>query len=382
MECWLIGDGSGKAYLAPTVENSPTFREGTPEYRSLNSVNELHKVDSDLIFSLHPKIKYPDLVTQRKFITLQHGIDSFIETTPDELASSDLLCFYSPFWLDWAARLYEAKGLATYSGALAVLKPKVFFSGFPQMDALSGVDAQEVRRRHGIDPERPVVLLLPITLANKGGSWPRFFEAPTRKKQLSVLLRAARSNWRFVLAYALWLLAGINDLRLSRAIREFCDRNGAVLIAKGRLKDQLRPWLEDLADISLYDERVFPPTILELLSIADVCIHFYSFAALESAFVGTFGINIDRPSPAVDFGETPPVHHRLWRRAETGSAFNAPGVNLWMTIPEAIRKLPGMRLDQLRSDSQKRESYIERYLGFSDRESSHRVLDYVSEGIY
>jgi hypothetical protein len=153
------------------------------------------------------------------------------------------------------------------------------------------------------------------------------------------------------------------------------------LIAKGRQKDQLRPWLVEAADISVYDESGYPPTILELLSVATVCIHFYSFAALESAWANVFGITIDRPSPAVDFGVPPPPHHRLWRQNSLGSAFNSRGVNQWMTIPQVMRNLPTMSVSELRFDEEQRAHYLERYLGVHQGNASERVLQHVLERI-
>lgn len=380
VECWLVGDGDGKTYLAPTLENTPKFN-GTLENMRLNSIGDAPASEVDAIFSLHPKGKYVGLKTNAKFITLQHGIDSFIDTSPEELGTSDLVCLYSPFWMDWAARYYEARGKTRYSQTMSILEPKVFFAGFPQMDILSEIDTAEVRQRFGIDPDKRVVLFLPITLSNKRGSWPRFFEASTRRKQLSALLHGTRANWRFFFSYAPWFLLGLNDIRLSRAVRRFCNNNDAILIVKGRLKDQLRDWAKEIADISLYDEQVFPPTILELLSIADVCIHFYSFAALESAVTNTFGINIDRPSPAVDFDVPPPAHHTLWRQSEQGSAFNTNGVNRWMSIPDAVRTLPVLRIEDLRMEELDRRLYVERYLSYDDRAASQRLLDRVFKGM-
>jgi hypothetical protein len=114
------------------------------------------------------------------------------------------------------------------------------------------------------------------------------------------------------------------------------------------------------------------------LSIADVCFHFYSTAVLESAYANVYGVTIDRPSPSAEFSETPPPHHLLWRRQEKGSVFNYPGVNRWMTIPEAMRELPRMKMNNLSISSNERAGFIQKYLGFADGASSERVLDTIS----
>ncbi len=384
--CWLCQETGGKEYLVPTRENLPNFGNHQIETRIFHSDGEVKKalqeMEKSVAISLHPKIRYLQTAdgSETYFVTLQHGIDTFIEANAADLSSSDLLCLYAPFWAEWGARYYEANGKTDLDYSYDLISNKVVFAGFPQMDALEEIDPDEVRARFGIDAKRPVVLLLPITLANKGGAWPRFFEAGSQWKQFMQFLRAIRSEgWKFAVQYWFWALNGWNDKALTSSIVKFCQHNNAQLIAKGRGKDQMRPWLEKQADLAIYDEAYYPATILELLSIADVCIHFYSFASLEAADAGVFGISVDRPSPSVGFGKPAPAYHQLWRGKDEGSAFNFPGVNRWMDIPEMITKLPSLDIDAFEVDSAARSEYLQKYLGIKDHQASEHILNLIAE---
>jgi hypothetical protein len=117
-----------------------------------------------------------------------------------------------------------------------------------------------------------------------------------------------------------------------------------------------------------------------LLSIADVCFHFYSFAALEAAYMGVFGITIDRPSPACAYDESEPAYHRLWRTHHDGSAFNFVGVNRWMSMPQALQELVDLKISELKIDQKNRSSYIATFLRNARSDSSKNILSHVQEG--
>ncbi len=386
VECWLLhGEVGKKDYLVPTEKDLPRFYKKIvvrqfPSREDLSS--EIRKQHIDALISLYPKSYYVGKESLRSFfVTLQNGIDTFVNSNLEQLLSSDQLALHSPYWAEWSARYYAASEGVGYQDALTSLEEKATYPGMPQMDLMKRIDPVLVRDKYGIQPGRPV-LLLPITLSNKSGAWPRFFESESRKKQLSGLWKIAKNeSWRSALTYWQWVLKGWNDQTLTEAIGEFCKRNDAILIAKGRSKDRFRQWLVNRADIAVYDESFYPPTALELLSVADVCIHFYSLAALESAYVGTFGITIDRPSPTAKLGEEAPLYHRLWRSNLVDSAFNYPKVNAWMTIPEAIRRLPKTDLDTLRVDETHRNAYVETYMGSKDNKASERLLDFVANRV-
>lgn len=380
VEIWIWNDAKGKQYLDPSVKPELLNSVRSRKFDSLEALSSaLATSEAKAVFSLHTREKYKLLSAGPIFVTLQHGIDSFIETDLEGLCNTDYLCLYSDFWIKWGAKYFHTKYGINEKSAYEQLSQKVIGTGFPQMDGLRGIDPVAVRAKYGVDEGSRVVLYLPITLGNISGTWPRFFEGTHVLGRIKTFWRAVRKDKAFFRQYLPWLLHGWNDKKLTEAVKAFAHNNGAVLIAKARKKDPLRPWLKESADLAVYDETDYPSTTLELLSIADVCVHFYSFAALESAYCEVFGITVDRPSPTADVGQKPPPHHVLWRKAEPGTAFNFPKVNAWMTIPEVIRELPGAAIDDFRIDAEARQAYIATYLGASNEKASKRILDLVSK---
>ncbi|HID64842.1 MAG TPA: hypothetical protein EYP49_19155 [Anaerolineae bacterium] len=389
VECWLRLAKSSKgpkAYLNPTLNDVPTFRYGSVKVRRYVEKHDCLELIAEssinAVVSIHHKHFYFSEPTPNcRFVTLQHGLDGFVVAAPNSLASSDLLCFYTPFWIEWAASYYAASEQCNPQQFRCLLQNKIVYTGFPQLDVISQIDPATVRRRWDIPLEQPVVLLLPITLANKPGAWPRFFAARGRLQQTIELVIGGILDWNLIGQYRSWSTGGWNDHSLTEAIRRFCDHNGAYLIAKGRLKDPIRPHLLAAADKALYDDSYYPATVLEAMSIADLCIHFYSTAALEAAYAGVYGLCVHRPSPRVKARAEAPIYHQLWRTNWPGSAYNYEGVNRWMTIPQVITELPGMSLADFQLDSEARVKYLTKYVGPADGNASQRVLDAISERV-
>jgi hypothetical protein len=158
------------------------------------------------------------------------------------------------------------------------------------------------------------------------------------------------------------------------ALRAFCDANDALLIVKSRRKEGRVPrYTRSRADLVLYDPSHYPATILELLSVASLCVHFFSSAVYESVFLGVPSLCI-APS-AEDMG--------LWRwsrglyNLREGESYNVPGASYFMPLPEAFDALPRARFKDFPMDPTSRAHFVRKFLGFDDTRSSERVLDLV-----
>lgn len=375
VECWLQQTGGvGKQHLNITPEMfGKTWGErvSVQNFERREQAIDLVKAHKpDAIISLHPRSWYfPSKDEVPTFITLQHSVDTFVEATAQELASSDHVCLFTPYWMEYAAQYYEVSGIADSNEVERTLAGKVVFTGFAQMDAFANIDPAEVRRRWGIDPAQPVLLLLPVDLAGWPGAWAPFFAATSALKQWRALLRG---GLQFIGKYLQWALHGWNDRSLTKAIDQFCKKSNAFLLVKGREKDPLRPVLLEKADKSFYDESHYPPTIFEAIAIADLCVLFYSTAAQEAAYAGVPSICVDRPNKDL-------VKHKLWRRKDEGGPYNYPGVVDWMTIPQMITEFPRMSLADFEVDPLGRQDYLLKYNGPADHKASERVLDLVGK---
>ncbi len=384
VECWLrqAKDSKGqKAYLNPTLDSVPTFRHGSIGVRRYikrhDCLGLIAEASVDATVSLHPRHFYFSGPTPNcRFVTLQHGIDSFIEADPDLLASSDLLCFYTPFWIEWAASYYVASGQCEIQRFRQLLQRKIVCTGLPELDVLSKIDPATVKRRWAIPLGQPIVLLLPIPLARISSSWPRFFSARNRFDQMNELIKGGlHEDWNLVRQYWSWVVNGWNDHSLTRAIRTFCDRNGAYLVAKGRLKDPIRSPILAAADKVLYDNSYYPATVLEAISIADLCSHSYSMAVREAACAGAYGLCVHRPTGEANARAKAPIIDQLGFTNQPGGVYNYDGVNCCMTIPRVIAELPKMSIADFQLEPAAQVRYLQKYVGLADGNASQRVLD-------
>ena len=173
------------------------------------------------------------------------------------------------------------------------------------------------------------------------------------------------------------ILRGNGYPALVEALREFCARTGAALVVKSREKNADPRFLRRVADVFLYDEEVYPYTSVELMSIADLCVHFQSGAVLESAFAGV-------PSLSIAVSQE---HLRQYSSFDEvyggrpGSLQNFPGV-VWHADPTgAIDRLRGASLGDFRLDVDAHQRYVDKFLGYADTGSSVRVLTAIERAL-
>ena len=132
-----------------------------------------------------------------------------------------------------------------------------------------------------------------------------------------------------------------------------------------------------MADAFVYDETVYPYTSIELMAIADLCVHFQSGAVLEAAFAGV-------PSLSIAVSQEHLREYSSFDEAYgggVGTLQNFPGVVWHDDPPSAIARLGRATFDDFRLDPAAHRGYIEKFLGFADTESSVRVLEAIERGV-
>jgi hypothetical protein len=257
------------------------------------------------------------------------------------------------------------------------LEARSAVSGSTMLDQLALVnDRAAVRRKYGLPADRPVVLFMSLKM--DVGDGPR---RDRHRKYVwgsgSVLTGIAKAT-----AYAQFdLIPDIwrgNDYRaLAESVRDFCRRNGAALVVKSRAKNRDPGFLRGLADVFVErDEDVFPYASMELMAVADLCVHFQSGAVLEAAFCGVPSLSV-KVMPPYDPAELP-GYQETWGGAP-GSLQNFAGI-VWSTDPKGARPLlEGRALGDFKVDPEARHAYVEKYLGYDDTRSSQRVLDAIEQ---
>jgi len=147
------------------------------------------------------------------------------------------------------------------------------------------------------------------------------------------------------------------------AIADVCRRHGALLVMKSRHKDPFPRYALRLADRTFYDLSHHPPTILELLSVASLCIHFYSTAVMEAVYSGVPSLCL---APRAE--ELGPASYGLdfVHNGDEDGFYNAPGVAYWRPLVSAFEGLREWTLDDFPVVPEARRRYVERFLGFDD----------------
>jgi hypothetical protein len=378
----LLRDAPGfrqgpKGYQWPDPAEVPRFTHGVPRLRQWDVADTLAALCAregiDVVVSVW---LYPaDYALCRRlqaqgvrWVSLQHGCEH-LAMPAATLQTPDATCMFSPHWARHATAFVERQAGA--AGA-AALDGRLRATGFPELDTLKTLDPHEIRRRWGIPAGRPVVVWLPHDY-HAHDLWEMLVYR--RRPGPRTLLRAARAGrWDLLRA----LPAGPTDGAVARALRAFCDANGAYLIVKSRIKD--RPSRADrrAADLFTFDRTYHPPTILEALAVADLCVHVLSVATLEAAYAGVGGLCLI-PPPASEFISDPDTG---WGRTAPDirapdTLWNFAGVSTMLTLGDAVARLPGLRLDAFRVDPARRADYLERFVGPADGRSAARVLDVV-----
>ena len=205
--------------------------------------------------------------------------------------------------------------------------------GHPLADMLPTIDRAEVRRTFGL-PDRPIVLYFPFPFGAHEQPW----------------------RLRYLYRWAPW-----GDRATVRAVRAFCDRQGAALVVKSRAKTEVPGYLRRAADVVVERDEPGEATSLRLLSVADLLVHHLSSGAMEALLVGVPSLYI-RPDGWLAYDE----HLRLLGSEFYGTEWR-PGA---MDIPSRRGWNAGL-------DATRRA----RYLGPEPFAAGQRIVDDLEERV-
>ena len=352
---------------------TPAFRHGAPTVTPYQGAADLRArlvaAPPDAVIALAP----PPGPVPARWIGLQYMTNLVSSFGPAGFAACDAVAGYSPFWLDQALDYLRAAGSLGGERAAGDMSARFVPVGVPEMDVVDAIDPAEARERLGLPADRPVVLYLPYPVkSNPPTFWLRHVYGPSSRlhRALAVAATGRRRYWSAV-------RKDEHDRRLVAEVRAFCDANDAVLVVKSRQKDPVPRHTARMADRVFYDPSHFPPTILELMSAAALCVHFWSSAAYEAVFMGVPSLCI--APDADDMGLSP-----LWTRelfhGRPGGTYNIPGASYCLPLPEACESLGARSLKDFPLDPLAREAFVRTFMGFDDTRSSERVLDLAVPG--
>jgi hypothetical protein len=364
VECWHdhghARDG-WKGHEFP--DHVPAFQAGAPRVIAFQGTGELaerFEVDPpDAIVCVDPPDPEVVAVSKAPWFWLQFAADLVLTPdAPQGLRDATAVGMYSPWWTRRLRRNFGEELTSMY------VRRKVAAVGMPMLDLAAGIDPDKVRWTYGLPRDRPLVLYLPY---------------PTKSAMPRRWLRQVLGGWtRATHAINRRLGPPRADRRIVEALRGFCDRHGAALVVKERVKDPGMPYVRRAA-AAMFDESqeaYHPPLILELLRCASLCVHYYSTAALEAVYCGVPSLCI-APEPhemGLDRHNATLVHN-----GRPGGIYNWPGAAHWRPLAEAADGFGRWSLADFPLDPDARRRYVSEFLGPDDGRASVRFLDLVAD---
>jgi hypothetical protein len=389
-ECWhdLGQPRTGpKGFDFPDA--APVFQNGQPRIRTYTGGADLARRLAEAAPDVMIAMRRPAETNgsgRTPWFGLQYTLDVADLLSPSGTTTFDALGLHSRYWAD---RVADSLRIIAFNRSRGTGRPPEpvddarvadtvrrlgVLVGTPEMDQYQWIDPATVRRRLGIDPHRPVVLYIPFPFeSNPRTFWVRhIYGRSSRLWKRAAMWLAGRGE------YEAHVARGWDDRAVARAVRAFCDANGALFVVKGRAKDPVPRYLARLADRVFFDQAYYPATILELLRISSLSLQCFSTVAYEAAYAGVPSICV---APDLDDLGFYPIWQEWFLNVEVGGSFNFPGVVYPMGLRELVEVFPGRRLEDFPVDPLARAQYVERFVGQDDGKSSDRVLDAVESQV-
>jgi hypothetical protein len=108
------------------------------------------------------------------------------------------------------------------------------------------------------------------------------------------------------------------------------------------------------------------------MSIASLCVHFFSTVAYEAAAAAVPSVCITADPD--DLGLSPTLR-RAYLSTMTGSSFNFPGVTYPLSVADVVRSFAHRRLGDFPMEAAARAQYLDKFVGPADGKASDRLLD-------
>lgn len=369
VECWHDWSHSRtnwKGHDFPDLE--PAFRSGAPRfirYQGLDELGERFQIEPpDAVVCVDPPEPEIAAASPAPWLWLQFATDLVLHPgSARGVHDAAALGVFSPWWVK---RLRQNLGEALVDRAARRRMQPV---GMPMLDLADEIDPEEVRWQYGLPRHRPLVLYLPFPWRS----------CPVRPwVQRAARLAGPRAP-HVAGAVNRRLGPPRSDRRIVQALAAFCERNGATLVVKSRLKDPSPKYLRRVAGAH-FDERqegYHPPLTLKLLRCAALCVHFYSAVVVESVFCGVPSLCLG-PAPEVMGLDRIANATRLYHGRE-GGLYNWPGAAHWRALDGAVGELGRAGLADFPLEPAARRAYVERFLGWDDAKSGARFADLIAE---
>ena len=371
-----------KAYLFPdTAMVQDVFKQ--TEVVSFSNMEEFIEIvrvkDIQVIFFIAIDSFAQEILSvlgENKDVLLAHiqsGGDIILKKN---LSAADVIYIFAERWKKrWKDWLLNFKIVADNEKEIVFdqIDAKSVVSGFPQLDQQAYFDRSLIFKKYGIPPDKKIVVLLPFPWRMQFCVWSHIFY-----KHQNKFLKIMRLLWhrRFKDIYR--VLNSVDDMQVAKAIRKFADRNNAFFIVKGSAKNKVPEYLQDIADKVITEGSYYPYAIMELMFVADICIHYYSEAVKECVACNTPSICLG-PTKREDWTPYAPRFSVEDFSYKPGNYYNFDGVVYNESVDEFAADFGEKSFNDYPLDPQNHARFVQSFLGYSDLKSSQRIYNDIFE---
>lgn len=290
-------------------------------------------------------------------------------------------CLWKRWLIDFLAKVNPAK-VASAKKIVAIGNPE-----FDQQEQC-GFDRKQIREKYKLPRDKKIIFTISPPTYSVIAPYRRIF----LKKWATVAVNLPFVKQRFR-RYARskpgTIITDFDAMRgyetILKTIREFADRNNAIIICKRRNKDKITWPAEKKYLDRIFDEGSFYPfRTLELLYAADMYIGFESHCVLEAIAMGTPAISLIPVLRTEDPEDVFLIEtwKRLW--CQPDPAFHVQGVSdIYITFNDQQWNAFRLRLRQPLEEQQnkyrrdEREKFMETFFGGTVFNASRRFLNAV-----
>lgn len=319
-----------------------------------------------IIFSLHARSRYVQCNFRKHiFIRIQQLLDSFTFSDSKTFADCDFFFGASNYWLELAIDNYRKLEKLEKDLEQEIRRKfiPVSFLKLIGIERLNDDRRLEIKKKYGFDPNKKIILLLPLPI--KGlGFWAQCFATKNLFNRSLFYIKdfvlnfgreffAKENNWDFSIS---------NHHKLHKLLGELKKKENAYLVVKQRLKNEIHPDLAVISDRIFYDQSQLDPVIYELLNIADLCVHYDSAVVFEAAQMGVYSVSIQRPL----YSKLPQRAKEIWRNANkipSKSMLGYDGVSKRINISKGLEEFIDIKFDSLEISDDSRRRYLDFYCG-------------------
>ncbi len=285
--------------------------------------------------------------------------------------SSDVVYIFSDLWRQcWKKALIHQEGKSEKAKKLLEkIDNRTIITGFPQIDQMKGFNRKEICEKYGLPRDKKILVLLPFPWRVPFCVWSHIIYKP-QNKLLKLLRLAVMREWSKMAE----VFTMADDRKITAAIRRFADKNDAFFIVKGRLKNKVPAYLAKVADKVIFDGSFYPYTIMELLFVADLCIHFYSDAVKECVATNT---------PSICLGPTNPNDWECYAKRFfleefspiEPSYYNFGSVSYNESVDDFAESFAEKSFEDYTIKPAEKSEFMEKFLGFDDLNGCNRVYE-------